>query len=514
MAKIYSTPGVYIEEKSTFPNSIVPLKTAVPCFIGFTEKAIRGQKTLHDQLVRIESFDEFSQVFGSAPSIKYSVVVDATNPASIAIDPIKTTQFYLYYSLKLYFANGGAECYIYSVGKYSDRGATGLSKEKVSEALKALLKESEPTLIVIPDGHTMNLEDYYSLWSPVLRNCKDMINRFAIVDIYGGGVKANVANQVETNKLLDAFRAGIGTENLNFGAAYWPWLQTTVVNSNELDFRNIEKIETTVIPQLRKEAAAIYGNQQGQLNERGEEMKAIINRLMDLSKPPLDGSPNISESIITQTNNALLQVSPLYKAIMHGIHETANMLPPSGAMAGIYKSVDEIGIHRSPANIAVSAVSRPIVEITSAEQETLNVPLDGKSINAIRSFPGRGILVWGARTMDGNSLDWRYISVRRTVSMIELSIKNGVKAFIFEPNTDRTWSNLKAMITDFLTGMFKEAVLVGTTPSSAFSVDIGLGTTMTPTDILNGYMRISVSIAVVHPAEFIVLTFEQEMQKS
>jgi phage tail sheath protein FI len=155
-----------------------------------------------------------------------------------------------------------------------------------------------------------------------------------------------------------------------------------------------------------------------------------------------------------------------------------------------------------------------MVNLDDKEQENLNVPIDGKAINAIRTFPGKGVLVWGARTMDGNSQDWRYISVRRTVSMIELSIKYAAEVFVFQPNNSSTWSNLKAMITNFLTNMWYAGALAGASPESSFSVDVGLGSTMTSVDILDGYMRVSVKIAVTRPAEFIVITFEQQMQTS
>jgi phage tail sheath protein FI len=220
-------------------------------------------------------------------------------------------------------------------------------------------------------------------------------------------------------------------------------------------------------------------------------------------------------AIISRQHNVMLQVSPLYKAVMMRLREVANVLPPSAAMAGAYKATDSsVGTHQAPANISLISVSKPMVNLDDHEQEGLNVPIDGKAINAIRSFPGKGVLVWGARTMDGNSQDWRYISVRRTVSMIELSIKYAAEVFVFQPNNSSTWSNLKAMITNFLTNMWYAGALAGATPESAFSVDVGIGTTMTSVDILDGYMRVSVKIAVTRPAEFIVITFEQQMQTS
>ncbi|WP_420386401.1 phage tail sheath family protein [Roseivirga sp.] len=196
--------------------------------------------------------------------------------------------------------------------------------------------------------------------------------------------------------------------------------------------------------------------------------------------------------------------------------DKANVLPPSGAMAGIYTVNDNTdGVWKSPANVIPVGVSGLTLAISSSMQESLNVDaISGKSINAIRFFNGQGILVWGARTLDGNSQDWRYISVRRTVTMIEQSCKLAMRAYVFEPNTANTWAAVNAMIGSFLTNVWKMGGLQGATAADAFSVSVGLGSTMTAEDILNGIMRVSVKIAVVHPAEFIIIQLEQEMAKS
>ncbi|HEX5793372.1 MAG TPA: phage tail sheath C-terminal domain-containing protein, partial [Rheinheimera sp.] len=138
----------------------------------------------------------------------------------------------------------------------------------------------------------------------------------------------------------------------------------------------------------------------------------------------------------------------------------------------------------------------------------------GKSVNAIRTFIGEGTLVWGARTLDGNSLDWRYISVRRTMIMLEESIRLGTKAYVFENNTASTWVTIKSMIRNFLTGIWKRGGLAGASPEDAFSVSVGLGETMTSEDILEGILRVTVMVALIRPAEFIEITFQQQMQKS
>ena len=131
----------------------------------------------------------------------------------------------------------------------------------------------------------------------------------------------------------------------------------------------------------------------------------------------------------------------------------------------------------------------PAIEIDHVTQGDINVPLDGKSICAIRAFKGRGTLVWGARTLDGNSNDWRYINNRRTMIFIEQSVKEAARSYVFAPNVSNTWVSVESMISNFLTELWKQGGLVGSIPADAFSVSVGLGSTMTGQDILNGIMR-------------------------
>jgi phage tail sheath protein FI len=195
--------------------------------------------------------------------------------------------------------------------------------------------------------------------------------------------------------------------------------------------------------------------------------------------------------------------------------EKLNIMPTSAAMAGLYSMVDNSrGVWKAPANLSIASVTGPSVKLTNDDQEDLNVTVTGKSINAIRSFVGQGTLVWGARTLDGNSQDWRYINVRRTMIFLEQSIKYAAKAYVYEPNVSNTWVLVKSMISSFLNSIWKQGGLAGIVPTDAFDVQVGLGSTMTPNDILDGIMRISVKVAITRPAEFIVISFEQQMQQS
>jgi len=157
----------------------------------------------------------------------------------------------------------------------------------------------------------------------------------------------------------------------------------------------------------------------------------------------------------------------------------------------------------------------PIVMIDNTTQDGLNVDTEaGKSINAIRAFSGKGTLIWGARTLDGNSNEWRYVSVRRFFNMVEESVKKSTYPFVFEPNDANTWVKVKGMIDNYLTTLWRQGALAGAKPEQAFFVRIGLGQTMTALDILEGRMNVEIGMAAVRPAEFIILKFSHKMQES
>lgn len=206
----------------------------------------------------------------------------------------------------------------------------------------------------------------------------------------------------------------------------------------------------------------------------------------------------------------------VYNEILAAINGYRVTLNPSGAMAGIYARVDSIrGVWQAPANVGVRNVIGPAVLVTNQQQGELNVDsLSGKSINVIRNFTGRGTLVWGARTLDGNSNEWRYINVRRLFIYLEESIRRASAFVVFEPNDANTWVGVKGMIEAFLTGVWRDGGLTGATPQEAFFVNVGLGSTMTSTDVLEGRMIIEIGVAAVRPAEFIILRFVHVVQES
>ena len=205
-----------------------------------------------------------------------------------------------------------------------------------------------------------------------------------------------------------------------------------------------------------------------------------------------------------------------YNIIKSEIASLPITLPPSAAIAGVYARVDnDRGVWKAPANVGLNYVIKPTIKVTNDQQDSLNVDtVAGKSINAIRSFTGKGTLVWGARTLAGNDNEWRYVPVRRFFNMAEESIKKATEQFVFEPNDANTWIRVRAMIENFLILQWRAGALAGAKPEQAFYVRVGLGQTMTADDILNGYMIVEIGMAVVRPAEFIILRFSHKMQEA
>ncbi len=530
MSTKLATPGVYLVEKDAFGKSVVPVPTAVPAFIGYTAKASRGTVSLHNKPTRVDSFSDFVRLFGGPSHATFSVKGNKDGGYDLTLD--KSTRFLMYDSIRLFYANGGGSCYIVSVGDYSGGvKAKDLNDEKSGGGLQALYREQEPTMVVVPDAVLLSKEDCYSLYQAMLMHCGSMQNRMAILDVYDGDQTRDGKEDV-----VEEFRAGVGDNHLAFGAAYYPWVNTTVVGSSELSFKNISNTKS-LVNVLVSEAERRYlgssdsGGSSSAASGGGSSSSASGGSSASKTPPgkkpaPATADPRMvrkfestkseierleddsADSSVLHEN--LLAISPRYGQIIKDMRRELNVLPPSAAMAGVYALTDRLaGVHKAPANVSLNSVVSPSVNLTSEDQEDLNLPINGKAVNAIRTFVNRGTLVWGARTLNGNSQDWRYINVRRTMNMIEQSIKNAIEAYVFEPNTSGTWIRVRSSIDSFLNSVWLSGSLMGASPGEAYSVAVGLGETMTPTDILDGVMRVDVKVAITRPAEFIVITFEQ-----
>jgi hypothetical protein len=241
-------------------------------------------------------------------------------------------------------------------------------------------------------------------------------------------------------------------------------------------------------------------------------LDAIFNGLDSFVLQVLDAV----ETYKTLSQNALYAGHTVFSSIVNAVKKHLSKLPPSGSIAGIYARVDNArGVWKAPANESINSVLGPSEQITADQQSGLNVdPVAGKSINVIRAFTGKGTLVWGARTLSGNDNEWRYVNVRRFFNMVEESSKKATEPFVFEPNDANTWVKVQGMLENFLTVLWRQGALQGAKPEHAFYVAVGLGKTMTALDILEGRMIVEIGMAVVRPAEFIILRFSHKMAES
>lgn len=690
MATSYKTPGVFVEEIPKLPPSVAQVETAIPAFIGYTEKAERNGEGLTGKPIRLSSLIEFTQYYGgdNTPA-SISVKVDTANNHAVTEVSIGNTQrYFMYDSLRLFFDNGGGDCYIVSAGKFGTAPAAGdeVAGTGLRGAVKALEAMDEPTIILFPDACNMvtgggDDAGFYSLQQMVLEQCAKLQDRVGLFDIkenVTGGQKKGVEN----------FRNNIGINNLKYAAAYTPWVYATfprevefaafkgnvtpsgggpaidlgtlsadptlnqLVADTNSTIAEITKAET-VLTAIKK-ADPANGNLNGGaipvapsmkdkfrelktavdtaansvdakakmvillnfcrlsllefqtlnttlnnpsalrtdvnsyaaseslwrgaakafiLADRNEDTRALTGlannaAAVDAVYPAIDatwlggaiatitlpGAPKdygdstvagnhpaigrliaidlqiafdklsaFGDSVLAAAKaykkaaqDALYEKHPVISSIVANIKKEWNKLPPSGALAGIYAKVDNArGVWKAPANESINSVSAPAVQISADEQANLNVDaVAGKSINAIRSFTGKGTLVWGARTLAGNDNEWRYISVRRFFNMVEESCKKSTEPFVFESNDANTWVKVQGMIENFLTTLWRQGALQGAKPEHAFYVAVGLGKTMTALDILEGRMIVEIGMAVVRPAEFIILRFSHKMAES
>ncbi|MGB9179556.1 MAG: phage tail sheath C-terminal domain-containing protein, partial [Pyrinomonadaceae bacterium] len=436
---------------------------------------------------------------------------------------VADTHFDLYNSMRLFYANGGGNCYVVSVQNYEQVATVQLSD--LVAGLSVIREQVGPTMLVIPDAVLLPLStpptgtkapysaDFMTLIQAMLAQCQDLQDRVAVLDLYGTQYVnrivpgTNPAYTATLDDVVGNFRTEVGEKSLNYGMAYFPFLNTTVVPVSDFDYTNFNDI-TDAQNLTRLTAILTWQNQNlyykdGQPTPRSTAVQADINKI----------TTTLTGTDVTKLNQNINASIPLLGDMLNIIVAKNDVLPPSGAMAGVYTWVDTTrGVWNAPANITLSAVEETTYKLNDTQQGDLNVPVNGKAINAIREFVGRGQVVWGARTLDGNSNDYRYIQVRRTLIYIEQSVKTALNPFVFAPNDGNTWVTVTSMVSNFLQGLWSAGGLMGATAADAFTVQCGLGSTMTGLDILNGYMIVQVTLQMIRPAEFIELTFKQKME--
>ena len=642
----YKTPGVYVEEIPKLPPSVAQVETALPAFIGYTNKADNiAPNDLKNKPKRIGSLVEYEQYYGSgaSPNVAEVNINSSNNFVSASV----TNKFFTYDALRMFYANGGGDCYIVSVGK--SEKATTIAAADFTGGITELEKEDAPTIILFPDAATLGDADIATVQQAALLQCNNLQDRVGLFDVK------------ENDSLGANFRNNIGINNLKYGAVYSPWLKVNLPKAIKYtDVQSVIKragIAVTlsgltsdvdvqsIITQVEQAYAdgtnvvtktqalnppngvlsdglnalvatfnGVAGNTNGNLKNIfdyvyniAEQIDDYVNGAVgdkltlphfladvtagitsnfdpvfkdivalnlevaaDLTGPayvptvfstvitpatwPLSNAAvasvvineandnnrriaavNLLQPMFDEINTAyqtlvvnaassyaktldesLALSYPVYKTILAGVSSSMTAMPPSGAVAGIYAMVDRTrGVWKAPANVSLNNVLSPATVFTATQLENLNVDaVAGKSVNAIRYFTGKGTLVFGARTLAGNDNEWRYVPVRRFFNMVEESCKKSTEPFVFEPNDANTWVKIQGMIENFLTTLWRQGALQGVKPEHAFYVAVGLGKTMTSLDILEGRLIVEIGMAVVRPAEFIILRFSHKLAES
>lgn len=472
----YRRPDVYIEEKNSFPINIQEIETAIPAFIGYTEIDPGEPK-------QVNSWDEFINIFGGEEKMDKGITKIGYVDGELVIEPrVIMPDHFLYYAMKHYFDNGGGKCFVVSCGDYQG----GIKKAEIEEGFMAAIDIEEVTLLVCPEIVTLadvtntaiDYSDYFEiinkLANKILDPYEQKLAKFFILDTVDG-MKTNVDNITQFDE--SDFSGLVAEEAGSHMAFYYPYL----VSSYQASFdENYLSNDTTDTP------------------------KGLGLKVKDSA-----GADKTLKELLTSTKLDIAIGKTQLEAIKEKLPRV--LLPPSAAMAGLYVKVDNSrGVWKSPANVSVGSLFQLNKTINDAVHADLNVRTDNqRSICAIRALQGYGKLVMGGRTLRGSSNDFRYISVRRFMSVVEKSIKNALKQYLFEPNSPATWGLARGAISAYLSQKWLQGALLGAKAEDSFFVKIGLGTTMTQNDVLTGKMIVEVGMAVVRPAEFIILRFEQ-----
>lgn len=389
---------------------------------------------------------------------------------------------------KEYYAKSNEELAITAWGKKDQaNGTVTSSKFSVQEGILRYNDE-----VITPEGYFKDKEEDLELYKTI-KNLMEQIHekkqdtKFSIK----GGKLYYGDNEINDNTQLTEDEKGIMTE-----------LQRLL---NQVQNKTKDTLFSIAKGKLQYNGKEIPSFIVETSDE--EEYKTILSEIEDIKKEVESKKALMAKAFAAQI--------PGYAEKLAELQTEACVIPPSGAIAGIYAANDSSkGVWQAPANVGIASISGLTRRLSDADQADMNVDANtGKSVNAIRYFAGKGILVWGARTLDGNSNEWRYVPVRRLFNYIEESVQKSTAWAVFQPNDANTWVKIQCQIENFLNNLWRDGALAGSSPEKAFYVKVGLDVTMTAADILAGYLIVEIGIAAVRPAEFIVLKFSHKVQE-
>lgn len=517
----YLAPGVYVEEIEIGAKPIEGVSTSTAGFLGLTD---RGPT----EVQLITGFEQFQRVYGG-------FIKDAFLP----------------YAVNGFFRNGGKRCFIGRVvcsgaapatldqgqlsfeaigeGTWGQRVAVRIDNASISDPnlfkLTVVYWDKLPNLQVPPtsppsdprrllrevlEAAGSNVEIYDGLStdpdsSDFYEKKVNGVSNFVKVTSNGAGRPANTPNDV----LLVALANGSDGTGIPPGGVCRPDRNDFLGDTAALPgdrrgltaFADIDEISILNVPDLH---LITDETQRDTLIDDVLSQCELLKDRFAIFEAAVDSRYRRIDRVgWTRPSKYGAFYYPWIK-IFDPVTELPKSMPPGGHIAGIYaRSDEERGVHKAPANELVRGATGVDIVVTKNDQDILNP----KGVNAIRVFPGRGILVWGARNMILDPL-WKYINVRRLFLFLEESIDEGTQTFVFEPNNEKLWDRVKQTVTQFLTRVWRDGALMGTTPEEAFFVKVDR-TTMTQDDIDNGRLIVLIGVAPVKPAEFVIFRIAQ-----
>ena len=535
----YLSPGVYVEEVDRGPKPIEGVGTAMAAFVGFTEKAemvreVDGELVVENLLDRPQLVTNWTQFVE-----RYGGFVSGVN---------------LPQSVYGYFTNGGSRCYVVSVRTFPKAEATLVN----AQGKPALTIRSRQAGV---DGMKLRARvGNLALPAPASKKGAEGEEAAAAPASDGGDYSFTLHIEKET--------ASGGWKNLETLSDVR--LQTAVVEGKKqtvLAFKNNKLpkfVEVSVreaaidkaMPREQEQPLAIEkkllelptaSEFRGDVSERrGMEGLEVLDDVTMMSIPDLmttmpgeklnldmvkavqsmmiahcermgdrvavlDAPPNLTPQEVKKWRMDITGFDSSYAAlyypwvkVMDPATEQLISMPPSGHVAGLWARNDNTrGVHKAPANEVLQGVVGLAYQVTKGEQDTLN-PI---GINCVRAFPGRGIRVWGARTLSSDPA-WRYINVRRLFNFVEKSIENGTQWVVFEPNNRKLWARVSRDVSAFLRTVWRDGALFGSAPSEAFYVKCD--DELNPPESRDlGRLIIEIGLAPVKPAEFVIFRISQ-----
>lgn len=501
----YLAPGVYIEEIERGPKPIQGVATSTAAFLGETERG-----PLRPQFVT--SYGAFLRLYGD----------------------VYAEDKYLPYAVRSFFDNGGRRCYI---ARIAGAGANASSATVEGLTITALGPgaSGDRIWVRIGPGTTRGPGDQpvgFRLRVDYWANAADVPADVASIETGPtptisedfDDLSVDPSSIASYDKVVNNFNSSLiemtGPDDVALPAADASAQLAGGADGNlptTVEFRGV-----AIDPNNRTGLAALDLDQYREVaivHAPGVDYTIALevvqhcerNRFRFAVVDPLPNLANVNSVVprdnITDSTYAAFYYPWIY--VSDPRSGRRKLIPPGGAACGIYALTDNTrGVFKAPANETVAGAIDLEYDIDQGTQELLNP----RGVNAIRQFPGRGIRVWGARTMSSDPL-WKYVPVRRLFIFLEASIYESTQWVVFEPNDPRLWNRVKQTITLFLRTQWREGALLGAKEEEAFTVTVDRST-MTADDILNGRLIVEVGIAPVRPAEFVIFRIFQKTQEA